>query len=592
MPILGKVGRKSWATRATVTGIHVVLLIGSIVTVYPFLLMLSTSVTSSTDVEAFRPIPRYLTDHNALFGKVADEKYAGDISAINSDYGTDFATLQAVIATTERPHETQLFRDFLADLPSRFWTLGFRGYGHHPGLTQLNFRRAAQDRFKGDISALNKAFGEQNETFLTVSLPPERPTARDWAWTGTPKEAFYQGFRDNAPVNKRVVVWVDPLFRRWLQAERYVGRPEKLEQVWGPVEFVQLSTGRPALPEQGADWELYVRTRLPLRFVRPTDRSQAAFRQWMAAKYRGVTALNRLAGAQYRSWQEIAVPTGEQAGVLLRDWGEFVATAASLETVQIDSADNRWRAVAGPLPPPIYAFDSDTVMRSVGSLRWDYATRNYRHVFDFLAIQGRAVVVTIVYCALVVLVAVTVNPLCAYALSRHNLKRGHQILIFLLATMAFPAEVVMIPNFLLLRDLGLLNTFWALILPTAASGFAIFLLKGFFDSLPSELFEAAKLDGAGEVQMFRIITIPLSRPVLAVISLEAFIAAYGAFLFAMLVCQDRSMWTIMVWLYQLQQTSPQYITMAALVLAAIPTLLIYMLAQKSILRGIVVPIEK
>ncbi|MFQ3668692.1 MAG: ABC transporter permease subunit, partial [Fimbriimonadaceae bacterium] len=164
--------------------------------------------------------------------------------------------------------------------------------------------------------------------------------------------------------------------------------------------------------------------------------------------------------------------------------------------------------------------------------------------------------------------------------------------IFLLATMAFPAEVAMIPSFLLLKDLGLLNTFAALVLPTAASGYMIFLLKGFFDSLPQELFEAGQLDGAREVTMMTRIALPLSKPVLGYLALTAFMGAYGAFMYAFLVCQDQRIWTLMVWIYQLQLVAPRSVVMAALTLAAIPTLIVFLSAQRVIMRGIVLPGER
>jgi multiple sugar transport system permease protein len=182
--------------------------------------------------------------------------------------------------------------------------------------------------------------------------------------------------------------------------------------------------------------------------------------------------------------------------------------------------------------------------------------------------------------------------LAAYALSRYNLPNQYKILLFLIATMAFPAVVTMIPNFLLLRDLGLLNTFAALLLPGMANGYAIFLLKGFFDSLPRELYEAAELDGASEWTKFWLITMNLSKPILAVIALGAFNAAYSNFMYAFILCQDRDMWTLMVWLYQLQQFSGQGVVFASLIIAAIPTLLVFICFQNVILRGIVVPTEK
>ena len=152
----------------------------------------------------------------------------------------------------------------------------------------------------------------------------------------------------------------------------------------------------------------------------------------------------------------------------------------------------------------------------------------------------------------------------------------------------------MIPNFLLLRELQLLNTFAALILPTLASGFGIFLLKGFFDSLPTELFESATIDGARELTIFGRIVLPLCKPVLAYQALLAFMAAYGGFMWAFLVCQDERMWTLMVWIYQYQQASASfpYMVMAGFVLASVPTLIVFLLCQRVILRGIVIPTMK
>jgi len=141
-------------------------------------------------------------------------------------------------------------------------------------------------------------------------------------------------------------------------------------------------------------------------------------------------------------------------------------------------------------------------------------------------------------------------------------------------------------------NVSLMNTFWVLVLPGLASGYSIFLLKGFFDSLPPELYEAAMLDGASELRMFFVITFPLCKPILAVIALGAFTAAYGSFMFAFLTCQDPAMWTLMVFLYQLQQTSSVPIVMASLVIAAVPTLLVFIFAQNMILRGIVIPTFK
>lgn len=141
-------------------------------------------------------------------------------------------------------------------------------------------------------------------------------------------------------------------------------------------------------------------------------------------------------------------------------------------------------------------------------------------------------------------------------------------------------------------DISLLNSFSALILPELANGFSIFLLKGFFDSLPRELYEAADIDGAGEWTKFWTITMNLSKPILAVLALGAFTSAYSNFMFALILIPDPKMWTLMVWLYELQRYSHPSVVFASLVLAAVPTFLVFVLCQNVIMRGIVVPVEK
>jgi multiple sugar transport system permease protein len=149
----------------------------------------------------------------------------------------------------------------------------------------------------------------------------------------------------------------------------------------------------------------------------------------------------------------------------------------------------------------------------------------------------------------------------------------------------------MIPGFLLTRDLHLLNTYAALILPGVASGMGIFLLKGFFDSLPPELYEAAAIDGAKEWQVFLRITLPLSKPILAVIALNTFMAAYNSWEWALVVCQKQEMWTLAVWLYQFSRWTggEPWLAMASFVLASLPVFCVFLLCQKIILRGIVLP---
>ena len=222
------------------------------------------------------------------------------------------------------------------------------------------------------------------------------------------------------------------------------------------------------------------------------------------------------------------------------------------------------------------------------------ALDNYRLVGQYLFMRGRAFFNTVLLVLFSVAASLIVNPLAAYALSRFRMKGTEKVILFLLATMAFPSAVTAIPGFLLIRDLGLLNTLAALVLPTVASGMSIFILKGFFDALPRELYEAAAIDGAGEWTVFSKVTLPMTTPILAVNALNHFVAAYNSWEWAFLVCQKESQWTIAVWMYQMSQemAGQPWCVMAGFVLVSIPTALVFLLCQKVILRGIVLPSMK
>ena len=232
------------------------------------------------------------------------------------------------------------------------------------------------------------------------------------------------------------------------------------------------------------------------------------------------------------------------------------------------------------------------VRSEAGPLRRTFAARNFINVWQEMFTHGRGLINTVILVALTVTVSLLINPLAAYAMSRFKLPGAYKILLLLMATMAFPPMVTMIPTFIMLREMSLLNTFVALVLPFAANGYMIFLLKGFFDSLPSELYEAATLDGASEMRMFFQITLSLSKPILAVVALQAFIWAYTMFLYPLVVCPREKMWLLSVWLYQWQNTASIGGVFASVLIACVPTLVIFLFAQKVIMRGIVVPVEK
>jgi multiple sugar transport system permease protein len=613
MPIIPRVGRKAIRIRFLLACVYAVLTLGAVTMVYPFLLMLSTSITSSTDTNEFRVVPRYLYDEAPLFAKYVDDKYAGEIELVNAIYHTDFRRLDLALPPASQGQNEALvreWREFVKTLPDEYKSTAFRGYGFHPKMLTRRYQAFTRERFGGDIRKLNKEYTEENLTFDTVSVPIERSNKRNYVPDESPKTRDFLKWKQTLPEEFKPVFSVDALFAQFLKEDvpAYGGKVEKAESVWGKRKsFDEISLARlaPADPGQRRDWEAFVRKKLPFRYLRVGPEAVTEYRAFVRRKYSQIAKLNEAYAATFASWEVVPVPKRiPYNGPINVDWSEFIASDVPLETLVVDSPENRFRqrlvetglaatgAVSETVQPPYYAADALYVHENAAGLRRGYIGRNYSIVLDYILLHGRSLLVTALFCGLVVITTLVVNPLCAYALSRFQLTYAYRILLFVLATMAFPAEVAMIPNFLMLKELGLLNTYWALILPGMASGFSIFLLKGFFDSLPRELYEAGTIDGASETRMFFLLAIPLSKPIFAVIALNAFTAAYGAFMFALHVCQDPRMWTLMVWLYELQANNPQYIMMAGLAIAALPTLLVFVFAQNVIMRGIILPSEK
>lgn len=529
MSLVGKVGRRRWRARLAMGVLYGLLILGALTTVYPFLLMVATGFKGPTDQNDNRLIPEYWQNREALVAKYVDDKYAGDASLITSTRG-------------ETSGDAERYRDYLENLPVEFWAAGFRPAANQvTSRLQMKYQDWLRQRYKGDIDALNRAYIEENTGFQTVVPPGELLERRTW----------------NPPDSRRYSEWVE--FKRTLPAEfRIPVRETRMYQEFVRTKYQNTFAAVP--PEVAGTAKSFEGLALPKEGEPAYALAQEFRAKALPARYRTVTA------------EGIWASRSQQPA----DWMRATAQGRA----------------KGYEPMPIEASEAAFVAAEAGPIQREFTTRNYRYVLDYMVLNGRALLNTAIFCLLVILAQLTVNPLAAYALSRFPIRHSGKILIFLLATMAFPAEVAMIPSFLLLKDAGLLNTFAALVLPTAASGYMIFLLKGFFDSLPQELFEAGQMDGAKETTMMLRIAFPLSKPVLGYLALLAFMGAYSAFLYAFLVAQDQRMWTVMVFIYQLQSTAPKAVMMAALALAALPTLAVFLLAQRVILRGIVLPGER
>ncbi|MEU9101089.1 carbohydrate ABC transporter permease [Streptomyces sp. NPDC048361] len=179
----------------------------------------------------------------------------------------------------------------------------------------------------------------------------------------------------------------------------------------------------------------------------------------------------------------------------------------------------------------------------------------------------------------------------AYSLSKLRPVFGKAILAMMLATLMIPAAVLVVPQYLTVLDVpifkrNLLNTPWAIWLPSVTNAFNIFLLKRFFDSIPRELLDAASIDGASPLRTLRSVVLPISRPILGVVSIFAVIGVWKDFLWPMLTLPDPTKQTLNVGIYSLAQGVPENWLTAALAMASLPTLLIFIVFQRNIMSGL------
>ncbi len=179
--------------------------------------------------------------------------------------------------------------------------------------------------------------------------------------------------------------------------------------------------------------------------------------------------------------------------------------------------------------------------------------------------------------------------LVAYGFARVRWPGRDLLFALLIATMLLPWQVTMAPRFLIIRELGLYNTVWALVLPTfLGEAFYIFLLRQFFLTIPSELADAARLDGCSEWGVYWRIILPLSRPALATVALLQFVAAWNDYGGPLLYLSDPEKFPLSYGLEQFVSaySSETHLLMAASVLFTVPMVVLFFLTQKTFIRGI------
>jgi multiple sugar transport system permease protein len=198
---------------------------------------------------------------------------------------------------------------------------------------------------------------------------------------------------------------------------------------------------------------------------------------------------------------------------------------------------------------------------------------------------------TFYYAAGALVFQLVLDAAAAYALSKLRPAFGNAILGLMLATLMIPAMVLIIPQYVTVIDLpilhlNLLDSPFAIWLPAVANAFNIFLLKRFFDSIPDEIMSAATVDGAGPLRTLWSIVLPMSRPILGVVSIFAVTAVWKDFLWPKLVMPSPETRTVSVGIYAFSGGTPMNVVVAAAVIAAIPTIVFFLIFQKSIMSGL------
>ena len=230
---------------------------------------------------------------------------------------------------------------------------------------------------------------------------------------------------------------------------------------------------------------------------------------------------------------------------------------------------------ASALPPPL--------LPSHGTLS------NYRQLFGAQNI-GRYVVNSLWLAVLTTLLSLLFNSAAGYAFAKLRFRGREPLLRALLAALVIPSQVAMLPLFLMMKWLGLVNTYAGVVVPAMAGIFGVFLVRQYALAIPDELLEAARIDGAGELRIFASIVLPALKPILVTLAVLTFLGSWNDFLWPLIVLTDQNLYTLPIALATLSREHVQdnELMMAGAVLTVLPVLLLFLALQRYYIRGILV----
>jgi len=211
----------------------------------------------------------------------------------------------------------------------------------------------------------------------------------------------------------------------------------------------------------------------------------------------------------------------------------------------------------------------------------------YRALFTRLDI-GRPLLNSTILATAVTAISLLLNSMAGYAFARLRFRGRDRVFSALLAALVIPAQVAMLPLFLMLKTMGLVNTYLGVIVPGMASIFGIFLVRQFALSIPQELLDAARVDGASEWRIYRSVVLPLLRPILVTLGVFVFMGTWNDFMWPLIVLTDDSMYTLPVALANLmgEHFQDTELMMAGAVVTVLPVLILFLAMQRSYIEGI------
>ena len=212
---------------------------------------------------------------------------------------------------------------------------------------------------------------------------------------------------------------------------------------------------------------------------------------------------------------------------------------------------------------------------------------NYRQLFEQGRI-GRAFVNSLGLAIAVTVLSTTFNTLAGYAFAKLRFRGRERLFAVAVAALVIPGQVAMLPLFLMLKQLGLVNTWGGVLVPGLAGIFGIFLVRQYAKSIPDELIEAARMDGAGEFRIFFSVVLPVLMPVLVTLAVFAFLGSWNDFMWPLIVLTDGDLHTLPIALASLSREHVQdsELMMAGAVITVAPVLLLFLALQRYYMQGL------